>query len=117
LNSDGSPFCWPAERFERLAMTKRTYWVYTLASRLNGTLYIGVTNSLERRIWQHKNKTADGFTSKYGVDRLVYFEDFRDIENAIAREKQLKSGSRAKKIALIEAINPEWNDLSEGWFS
>jgi putative endonuclease len=81
-------------------MSGRTYWVYILANRRNGTLYVGVTNSLERRIWEHKNKTADGFTSKYGVDRLVYFEDFRDIENAIAREKQLKSGSRAKKIAV-----------------
>jgi putative endonuclease len=98
-------------------MSGRTYWVYILASCRNGTLYVGVTNSLERRLWQHRNKSADGFTSKYGVDRLVYFEDFRDIENAIAREKQLKSGSRAKKIALIESVNPEWKDLSEGWFS
>ena len=97
-------------------MTPRTYWVYILASRKNGTLYIGVTNSLERRAWQHQNKTTAGFTARYGVDRLVYFEDFRDVTNAITREKQLKAGSRAKKIALIEKENPEWRDLSEGWF-
>ena len=97
-------------------MTSKTYWVYLLASRKNGTLYIGVTNSLERRTWQHQRKTSGGFTQRYGVDRLVYFEDFRDIANAIAREKQLKAGSRAKKIALIEKENPDWRDLSEGWF-
>ncbi len=98
-------------------MTHRTYWVYILASGKNGTLYIGVTNSLERRTWQHQHKTADCFTKRYGVDQLVYFEDFRDITNAIAREKQLKAGSRAKKIALIERDNPEWRDLSAGWFA
>jgi putative endonuclease len=97
-------------------MTSKSYWVYILASKKNGTLYTGFTNSLERRIWQHKNKTADGFTNRYGVDRLVYFEEFRDVTNAIAREKQLKAGSRAKKIALIERENPEWLDLAAGWF-
>ncbi len=94
----------------------KTYWVYILASRKNGTLYIGVTNSLERRAWQHKNKATAGFTACYAVDRLVYYEDFRDVTDAIAREKQLKAGSRAKKIALIEKENPEWNDLSERLF-
>jgi putative endonuclease len=94
-------------------MTNKTYWVYILASRKNGRLYVGVTNSLLSRTWQHKNKTADGFTKRYGVDRLVYYEEFRDVTNAIAREKQLKAGSRAKKIAVIERENPEWNDLSE----
>ena len=94
-----------------------TYWVYLLASKQNGTLYVGVTNSLERRVWQHKNGVTDGFTKQYGVNTLVYFEDFRDITNAIAREKQLKAGSRAKKIALIEKENPEWLDLSAGWFT
>jgi putative endonuclease len=116
-SNPNGPRCIASSRFALLAMTKRNYWVYILASCRNGTLYVGVTNSLERRLWQHRNKTADGFTSKYSVDRLVYFEDFRDIENAIAREKRLKSGSRAKKIALIESVNPEWKDLSEGWFS
>ena len=93
-----------------------TYWVYILASGRNGTLYVGVTNSLERRIWQHKHKTADGFTERYSVDQLVYSEDFRDVANAIAREKQIKAGSRSKKIALIERENPEWLDLSQGWY-
>jgi putative endonuclease len=77
---------------------------------------VGVTNSLERRVWQHKSKASVGFTARYGIDRLVYFEDFRDIENAIAREKQLKGDSRAKKIALIERENPDWHDLSHKWF-
>ena len=98
----------------------KTYWVYILASRKNGTLYIGVTNSVERRTWQHKHPenalVSAPFTQRYDVDRLVYFEDFGDVANAIAREKQLKAGSRAKKIALIEKENPEWRDLSEGWF-
>jgi putative endonuclease len=97
-------------------MNNKTYWVYILASRKNGTLYIGVTNSLERRTWQHQHNVAAGFTARYGVDRLVYYEDFRDVTDAIAREKQLKAGSRAKKIALIEKENPEWDDLSERLF-
>ncbi len=97
-------------------MTGKSYWIYILANRKNGTLYVGVTSGLERRVWQHKNDTTDGFTKKYGVTRLVYFEEFREITNAIAREKQIKAGSRAKKIALIEMENPEWTDLSEGWY-
>lgn len=100
--------------------TGKTYWVYILASGKNGTLYIGVTNSLERRTWQHQRPesapASSSFTHRYGVNRLVYFEDFGDVTLAIAREKQLKAGSRAKKIALIERENPEWRDLSKGWF-
>jgi putative endonuclease len=96
--------------------THATYWVYILASKPHGTLYIGVTNSLERRVWQHRSGTTAGFTCTYGVNRLVYFEDFRGAENAIAREKQLKGWLRAKKIALIEKENPLWKDLAEGWF-
>ena len=100
--------------------TRKTYWVYILASRKNGTLYLGVTNSLERLTWQHQHpensRTSSSFTQRYEVDRLVYFEDYGDIALAIAREKQLKAGSRVKKIALIEKVNPEWRDLSEGWF-
>jgi putative endonuclease len=99
----------------------KTYWVYILASRKNGTLYIGVTNSLERRTWQHQHPksapASSSFTQRYGVNHLVYFEDFGDVTLAIAREKQLKAGSRAKKIALIEKENPEWRDLSAGWFA
>ncbi|MEO5959888.1 MAG: GIY-YIG nuclease family protein [Opitutaceae bacterium] len=100
----------------RLLVTSRTYWIYILASQKNGTLYVGVTNSLERRVWQHKNKTADSFTARYDINQLVYFEDFRDVTYAIAREKQLKAGSHAKKIALIERENPDWLDLSRDWF-
>ncbi len=97
-------------------MGDRSYWIYILASARNGTLYISVTNSLERRMWQHKLEKPEGFTARYHVDRLVYFEAFRSIENAIAREKQLKGGSRAKKLALINQSNPVWQDLSDGWF-
>jgi putative endonuclease len=95
---------------------RNAYFVYILANRRNGTLYTGITNSLERRVWQHQHKVHTGFTAKYGVGRLVYFEAFRDVTNAIAREKQIKAGSRAKKIALIERENLEWKDLSAGWF-
>ena len=95
----------------------RSYWVYILANRKNGTVYTGVTNSLERRVWQHKRKEADGFTRRYAVDRLVYFEEFREVKNAIARETEIKGWLRARKIALIEKDNPEWNDLTAGWYS
>jgi putative endonuclease len=81
-----------------------------LASDIGGTLYIGVTNDLVRRIHEHKIKAADSFTKKYGVDRLVYFEAFSDIEFAIQREKQLKKWNRAWKIRLIEEVNPNWDD-------
>ena len=97
-------------------MTKKSYWVYILASRKNGTIYVGVSNSLQRRVWEHKHATAPSFTKEYGVNLLVYYEEFRDVTNAISREKQLKGGSRAKKIMLIEKENPDWCDLSEGWF-
>jgi putative endonuclease len=95
--------------------THLTYWVYILASRPHGTLYIGVTNSLERRTWQHKVGTSDGFTKRYGVNRLVHFEDFRDVSNAIARETQLKGWLRSKKIALIQKENSLWRDLAAEW--
>lgn len=94
----------------------QNYYVYILSNRRHGTLYTGVTSDLHRRVWQHKNKALPGFTAQYGLDRLVYFEAFRDVSRAIGREKQLKAGSRAKKIALIEHQNPEWCDLSVGWF-
>lgn len=98
-----------------MTVTGRNYWVYILASKKNGTLYVGGTNSLERRVWQHRHRESDCFTQRDGVEHLVYFENFRDVSNAIAREKQLKGGSRKKKIALIEKENPGWRDLSEGW--
>ncbi len=89
-----------------------SYCVYIVASR-SRVLYTGVTNDLERRVFEHKTKLTPGFTSKYNVDRLVYYEDTDDIVAAIAREKQLKSWLRSRKIALIEATNPSWSDLSE----
>lgn len=89
------------------------YYVYILASKRNGTLYIGVTSELVKRVWQHKNKVADGFTKRYNVNTLVYFEDTTDINTALAREKQLKKWNRAWKIRLIEQQNPGWVDLYE----
>jgi putative endonuclease len=80
-----------------------------------GTLYTGVTNDLERRVYQHKHKLTDGFTKKYNVTRLVYYEETSDVQAALAREKQIKGWLRCKKIDLIETINPKWQDLSEGW--
>ncbi len=79
----------------------------------SGTLYIGVTNYLERRVAQHKQKTVDGFTAKYNVKKLVYFEPFGEVRAAISREKQLKKWTRAKKITLIEKVNRQWRDLSD----
>jgi putative endonuclease len=88
------------------------YHVYIMASE-SGVLYTGVTNHLESRTVQHKQKLVPGFTSIYNVTKLVYFEPFGDVRNAIAREKQLKRWRREKKVALIESVNPTWRDLSE----
>lgn len=88
-------------------------WVYILASKRNGTLYIGVTADIHARIWDHKTKAIPGFTSKYGVDRLVYTQWFERIEDAIAEEKRLKNWKRQWKVDLIERENPEWEDLYE----
>ncbi|MCL1076618.1 GIY-YIG nuclease family protein [Parashewanella spongiae] len=85
--------------------------VYILASKRNGTLYIGVTSNLIKRIWEHKNNIVEGFTQKYSVHRLVYFEQHDNMESAITREKQLKAWKRQWKINLIEETNPSWNDL------
>ena len=91
----------------------KNYYVYILASRRNGTLYIGVTSDLIKRTWEHKNKAVEGFTKRYGVDNLVYFEQFNDSENAIKREKRLKKYNRKWKLELIEKENPGWRDLYE----
>ena len=88
--------------------------VYILASQRNGTLYVGVTTDLVKRVYEHKNDLADGFTKKYQVHMLVYFEVHNDIETAITREKQIKKWNRAWKIELIEQQNPEWQDLYDG---
>ncbi|WP_369719640.1 MULTISPECIES: GIY-YIG nuclease family protein [unclassified Bradyrhizobium] len=95
-------------------MGARCYYVYILASKIGGTLYIGVTNDLIRRVAEHKSKLIESFTEKYDVARLVYFEQLDDPENAIKREKRLKKWKRAWKIALIEKDNPDWNDLYAG---
>ncbi|MGB5277623.1 MAG: GIY-YIG nuclease family protein [Gammaproteobacteria bacterium] len=85
--------------------------VYLLTNRPNGTLYTGVTSDLVKRVWQHKNKIARGFTYKYNLNQLVYFELFEDMYEAISREKQIKAGSRQAKIKLIESVNKDWKDL------
>ncbi len=93
-------------------MATKTYFVYILASD-SGTLYVGVTNNLYRRVFEHKNKLVPGFTKKYGCKKLVYFENYDDINQAIKREKILKGWKRIKKQNLIKTINPRWKDLSE----
>ncbi|HVI31385.1 GIY-YIG nuclease family protein [Phenylobacterium sp.] len=93
---------------------ERTYWVYILSSRRHGTIYVGVTNSLERRVAEHKAGQVSGFTSRYGVDRLVWFRGFGEVTEAIAFEKKLKRWRRDWKVALIEEANPFWQDLYPG---
>ena len=90
-----------------------TYYVYLLASQPHGTLYVGVTRDLVRRVHEHRSKLVEGFTARYGVDRLVWFESTESVEAAIVREKQIKRWNRAWTIALIEAENPIWADLYE----
>jgi len=89
------------------------YSVYITANKMITVLYIGVTNNLIKRIWEHKNKVVPGFTAKYNVDKLVYYENYSDINEAIKREKQLKRWSRKKKMDLIQPFNPTWKDLYE----
>jgi putative endonuclease len=86
-----------------------------MLTNASGTLYTGVTNDLERRLFEHKSKLIPGFTTKYNLDRLIYFEVTGDVESAITREKQVKGWTRAKKLALIDSLNPNSNDLSEAW--
>ncbi|MDD7350866.1 MAG: GIY-YIG nuclease family protein [Clostridia bacterium] len=92
------------------------YYVYILSNKSNKVLYIGVTNDLQRRVYEHKNKLIEGFTSKYNINKLLHYESTTDIKSAIEREKQLKSWSRAKKEELINKSNPQREDLSIGWF-
>ena len=91
---------------------KRAY-VYILSNKRNGTLYVGVTSNLVKRIFEHKENVVNGFSAKYNLDLLVYSEEWWNIEEAIQREKQLKAGNRKKKLSLIQSINPDWKDLSE----
>jgi putative endonuclease len=94
-------------------MTKQ-FCVYIMTNK-SRTLYTGVTNDLERRVYEHKKKLVPGFTAKYNIDRLVYYEATQDVNAAISREKQIKGWLRAKKIVLIESVNPDWRDLSVDW--
>jgi len=93
----------------------KKYYIYIVSS-LSGTLYTGVTSNIEQRVYQHKHKLIKGFTKKYNVDRLVYFEETTDINAAIAQEKEIKGWRRSKKIALIKSMNPKWEDLAADWF-
>jgi putative endonuclease len=92
-------------------MNMRQYFVYIMTNR-SCTLYTGMTNNLERRVEEHRSKLVPGFTSKYNITRLVYWEEYRDVREAIAREKEIKGWLRSKKISLINSMNPNWNDLS-----
>ena len=89
----------------------RAYYVYLMTNKNNRVLYTGITNDLKRRVYEHKEKLIGGFTKKYNVSKLVYYEVFEDPENAILREKKIKAGSRQKKVCLINSLNGEWRDL------
>ena len=91
----------------------KDYFVYIMTNKYNTVLYTGVTNNLVRRAWQHKEGTVSGFTSKYRANKLVYYEMYNDIKLALAREQQIKGGSRRKKLDLINGMNPDWKDLYE----
>ncbi len=93
----------------------KSYYVYIMTNK-SKTLYTGVTNNLERRVYEHKNKLVPGFTNKYNITKLVYYEETNDVQAALAREKQIKGWLRSKKIALIESENPEWKDPSREWY-
>jgi putative endonuclease len=92
------------------------YYVYILASRTK-RLYTGMTKSLESRVFQHKQATRDSFATRYNINRLVYIEEYANVWDAIAREKQIKDWRREKRVALIESLNPEWDDIAEHWYS
>jgi len=89
----------------------KQYYIYIMTNQRNTVLYTGVTNNLKRRVYEHKEKLVDGFTKKYNITKLVYYEVFEDIESAILKEKQIKAGSRQRKIKLINSMNKEWRDL------
>jgi putative endonuclease len=93
---------------------ERRYFVYIMTNP-SRTLYTGVTNNIRRRVRQHKEKLVDGFAARYNITRLVYYESFVDVRNAIEREKQIKAWTRAKRVALIESVNQKWDDLSREW--
>lgn len=88
------------------------YYVYILTNKTDNVMYVGVTNNLQRRIYEHKNELIDGFTKKYHVHKLVYYEEYKAVKDAILREKQIKGWTRIKKNTLVETLNPEWHDLN-----
>ena len=94
----------------------KSYYVYIMSNQTDSTLYVGVTANLERRSVEHKEKMRDGFTKRYNISKLVYAEKFENVNDAIAREKQIKKWRREKKNALVQSVNPEWNDLFEVGF-
>jgi len=99
----------------RFYKSMKRYYVYLLSNR-SGTLYVGVTNNLFRRIFEHKHKMIEGFTKRYNIDRLIYFEEFQDIRQAILREKQIKSWRRQKKLELVRIMNETFMDLAKNWY-
>lgn len=101
----------PTYREKQFVLTMKNYYIYILTNKINTVLYVGVTSDIVRRIWEHKSKLTEGFTKKYNVDKLLYYEKFDDPNSAIAREKQLKAGSRKKKLDLIKSFNKDWKDL------
>ena len=96
--------------------TTHQYYLYLLTNKRNGTLYIGVTNNLERRLFEHKKKLIEGFTKRYNLNKLIYFETYQFVNDAIKRERNMKKWKRQWKIDLIERDNPNWKDLSKDWF-
>ena len=118
LSMTRGPLCHPERSEGSLSVTERQvrrhYYVYIMTNK-SGTLYTGMTNDLRRRVSQHKGHLVPGFTSRYNITRLVWYDMTRDVRTAIAREKQIKGWLRRKKIALIEEENPEWRDLTDDW--
>ena len=98
---------------EAISMDSQQYYIYMMTNKNNTVIYTGITNNLKRRIYEHKEKLVEGFTRKYNITKLLYYEIFRSVEEAILREKQIKAGSRAKKIVFIDSMNPDWKDLYE----
>ncbi|MDY0779235.1 GIY-YIG nuclease family protein [Tenacibaculum sp. IB213877] len=104
-------------KYEKVYKTNHQYYVYIITNKKDGVLYIGITNNLERRIFEHKNKLVKGFSSKYNLDKLIYFETHQLVDEAIKREKNMKKWKREWKINFILEENPDWNDLSKNWFN
>ena len=103
-------------QYLQMYKTNHQYFLYIITNKKEGVLYIGITNNLERRIFEHKNKLVKGFSSRYNLDKLVYFESFQYINEAIKREKNMKKWKREWKINLINENNPNWENIAENWF-